>query len=90
MQESLFNKVAGRPATLLKKRPLHDCFPVNFAKFLRTLFVQNTFKQLLLLERDLVWNGLITGSVSFMSNNTGKIFEISLFVETPTTTFCNI
>ena len=24
------------PATLLKKRPLHRCFPVNFAKFLRT------------------------------------------------------
>ena len=60
VQESLYNKVAGRPATLLKKRSLHDCFPVNFAKFLRTLFVQNTFKQLLLLERDLVWNDLIS------------------------------
>ena len=30
-----FNKVAGlRPATLLKKRPGHTCFPVNFVKFL--------------------------------------------------------
>ena len=27
-----------RPATLLKKRLWHRCFPVNFAKFLRTLF----------------------------------------------------
>ena len=37
---SLFlNKVAGlRPATLLKKRLWHTCFPVNFAKFLRTPF----------------------------------------------------
>ena len=24
------------PATLLKRRPWHRCFPVNFAKFLRT------------------------------------------------------
>ena len=28
-----------RPATLLKKRPWHRCFPVNFAKFLRTPFL---------------------------------------------------
>ena len=25
-----------RPATLLKKRLCHRCFPVNFAKFLKT------------------------------------------------------
>ena len=30
------------PATLLKKRLWHRCFPVNFAKFLRTPFLQNT------------------------------------------------
>ena len=29
-----------RPATLLKKRLLHRCFPVNFAKFLRTPFLK--------------------------------------------------
>ena len=28
--------------TLLKKRLWHRCFPVNFAKFLRTPFLQNT------------------------------------------------
>ena len=44
-----FNKVAGlRPATLLKKRPWHWYFPVNFAKFLRTPFLQNTPGRLLL------------------------------------------
>ena len=44
-----FNKVAGlRPASLLKKRPWHRCFPVNFAKFLRTPFLQNTSGRLLL------------------------------------------
>ena len=35
-----FNKVADvRPATLLKKRLWHRCFPVNFAKFIRTPFL---------------------------------------------------
>ena len=38
-----FNKVVGiRPATLLKNKLWHRYFPVNFAKFLRTLFLQNT------------------------------------------------
>ena len=34
-----FAKFTGehlRPATLLKRKPWHRCFPVNFAKFLRT------------------------------------------------------
>ena len=31
-----------KPATLLKKRLWHMYFPVNFAKFLRTPFLQNT------------------------------------------------
>ena len=34
-----YNKVAGpEPATLLKKRLWHRCFPMNFAKFPRTPF----------------------------------------------------
>ena len=38
-QSLLFNKVTGlNPATVLKKRLWHGCFPVNFAKFLRTPF----------------------------------------------------
>ena len=41
--KKVFLKVAGlRPATLLKKRLWHKCFPVNFVKFLRTPFLQNT------------------------------------------------
>ena len=31
-----------RPATVLKKKLWCSCFPVNIAKFLRTLFLQNT------------------------------------------------
>ena len=38
-QNLFFNKVAGqRPATLLEKRFWQRCFPVNFAKYLRTHF----------------------------------------------------
>ena len=42
--KSLFsNKVAGlRPETLSKKRLWHRCFPVNFAKLLRTTFFYST------------------------------------------------
>ena len=40
-QSLLFNKFAGlRPATLLKKRPWHRCFPVNFVNILRAPFLQ--------------------------------------------------
>ena len=42
-QSLFFNEVADlRPVTLLKKRFWHRCFPVNFAKSLRTDFLQNT------------------------------------------------
>ena len=42
-QSLFFNKVADlRPATLLKRRLWHMCFPLYFTKFLRTTFLQNT------------------------------------------------
>ena len=42
-QSLFFNNVASlRPATLLKKRLWHLCFPVSFAKFLRTPFLNRT------------------------------------------------
>ena len=48
-QSLFFNTVAWlRPATLLKKRLWYRCFPVNFVKFLRTPFLQNTSGWLLL------------------------------------------
>ena len=43
---SFLIKLQARP--LLKKRLWHRCFPVNFAKFLRTPFLQNTSGRLLL------------------------------------------
>ena len=38
-QSLFFNKVTVlRPATLVRKRPWHMCFPMNFTMFLRTSF----------------------------------------------------
>ena len=49
-QSLFFNKFAGlRAATLLKKKLWHMCLPVNFAKFLRTPYLQNTSGWLLLI-----------------------------------------
>ena len=38
----------ARVSTLLKKRLWHKCFPVNFAKFLRTSFIIEHLWRLLL------------------------------------------
>ena len=54
-QRPYFNKVADlRPETLLKKRLWHRCFPVNFAKFLRTPFLTEHLWWLLLRAPDFV------------------------------------
>ena len=34
----VLRKKDGKPATLVKKGLLHRCFPVNIAKFLKTLY----------------------------------------------------
>ena len=49
-QSLFFNKVAGRPlpATLLIKRLWRRCFPVDFTKFLRTPFLMEHLRWLLL------------------------------------------
>ena len=53
-QSLFFNKVAGlKPATLLKKRFWRRCFPVNFAKFLRTPFFTEQLRWLLLTLSEL-------------------------------------
>ena len=57
-QSIFYNKVASlRPATLLKKRHWHRCFPVNFVKFLTTPFLQNTSGRMLL---NFTWGSSIT------------------------------
>ena len=43
--------VCLRPATLLKMRLWHRCFPVNFVKFLRTPYFTEHLRWLLLIFR---------------------------------------
>ena len=51
-QSLLFNKVASsRPATLLKKRLWHSCFPVNFAKFQELPFYRTPLDDCLFRRR---------------------------------------
>ena len=80
-QSPFFNNVAGlRPATLLKNGLWHWYLPVNFAKFLRTLFLQNTsgrllrvisyclFKSGTLLEK-VSYSGLVVGKMSLKNKS---------------------
>ena len=62
--QSLFlNKVASlRPATLLKKSLWHRCFPLNFSKFLRTLFFTEHLRWLLF------WWIVFTSLTSFLKS----------------------
>ena len=52
MRECRFNEAGLQPATL-PKTLCHRCFPVNFGKFSRTPFLQNTSGRLLSMPRDM-------------------------------------
>ena len=72
-QSLFFNKVAVlRPANLLKKGLWQSCFPVNFAKFRRTHFLQNTSGRLLLRVLNMPLQ-----NASFYAN-----FKSAVFAET--------
>ena len=47
-QSLFFNKVAGAACDFIKKETLDRCFPMNFAKFLRTPFFKEHLRWLLL------------------------------------------
>ena len=49
----IVNHAGLRPVNLLKKRLWHRCFPMNFVKYLRTPFLQNTSGRLLLTKEEL-------------------------------------
>ena len=44
---SFLIKLQASGCNFIKKRLWHRCFPVNFANFLKTPFLQNTFGQML-------------------------------------------
>ena len=82
-QSPFFNKVADlRAATLLKKRLWHRCFPVNFAKFLRSPFVREQLWWLILnISFSItIWNRYIhqhppTAKTFFIRNQFIRIFS---------------
>ena len=87
-QSLFFNKVASLgPATLLKKRLWHRCFPVNFSKFLRTLFYktllddcfwQCTFwLSMLFFNKQWLILGIIT--LTHWSNLFGNFFQLLIW-----------
>ena len=76
-QSLFFNKVVGlRPANFLKKRLWHRCFPVNFARFLRT----PSFKEhlcCLLLKKQLIASFI--KQIKDVSMKILKIQDVSIF-----------
>ena len=64
-----FNKIAGlTPATLLKKKLWHGYFPVNFAKFLRTPFLTEHLRWLL-LQVSLIYSRICLMPYVFLTTN---------------------
>ena len=68
-----FKKFAGKHLCQ-SLRPWHRCFPVNFAKSLRTPFLQNTSGRLLLvISYCIVKNGTVLNKVSHSGLVVGKM-----------------
>ena len=55
MLESYFNKVKALQAcNFIRERLQHRCFPVNIAKYLRTVFLWNTSGSCFLIKKQLI------------------------------------
>ena len=73
-----FIKVAGlRPATLLKKRLWHRCFPVSFAKFLTAPFLTEYLRWMLPAVSN-KHKVRITCILFLSSDNISNIFQLIL------------
>ena len=72
-----------RPATLLKKRLSHRCFPVKFAKFLRTTFLSEHLRWLLLRVPNFV-SVLRLCTIQNTSNSSAKAHLRALFLQNST------
>ena len=83
-QSLFFNKVVGlSPATLLKKRLCHMCFPDNFVKFVRTPFLKEHLWWLLLnMVKNCHWDDVNLLNIVFWQYFTNvpakKFFEVFL------------
>ena len=73
-RDSFLIKLQARLATLLKKSLWYRYFPVNFAKFLRTPFSQNTSGRLLLFIR------VMAAIFQLSLSKVVKFFVLNLFM----------
>ena len=86
-----FNKVAGlRPATLLKRRLWHRCFPVNFVKFLRTpILTEHLWWLLLKLQTSFFCKKSSSGAYLNFNNNLPNTYK-KVLIDTLLYRTCNI
>ena len=85
-QSPYFNKIAGlRPATSLKKRLWHRCFPVNFAKCFRTTFyrtplvVASIYKyiwDLILNNGHVIWDSHLKKHINTLKNVKRRVSKL--------------
>ena len=71
----LYNNALHRPATLLKKKLGHRCFPVNFAKLLKTSFFTEHLRWLLLSPPSLTIS--TKSSISGVCHGFNYVYKIS-------------
>ena len=87
-QSLFFNQAAGlRPAASFAKRLWHRCFPVSFAKFLKTPFLQNTSGRLLLASAILFQLFYIFLCLDFFDLMLSFAAETSAFISKPRQVF---
>ena len=75
-----FAKFTGKHYEFIKKRLWHRCLPVNFVKFLRTSFLQNTSEQLLLCIRTESTIPFLYGKIWIEENSYSGMF-LSMLVK---------
>ena len=73
----VFNKVAGWPATLLKKGLWHKYFPVNFEKFLRTTLLTEHLRWLILAFQNKNYSTNLTTVKCVLNENNRSIKGIN-------------
>ena len=85
MLESSFNRLAGfNTCNVLKKSLQQRCFPINIAKFLRTLILMKICEQLLLQLLLLIVNNFSSGlfsaliSIELLQRSSSRFKEFSL------------
>ena len=82
---SFLIELQAETCSFLKKILWHRCFPLNFAKFLRTPFLQNTSGRLLLC---MVYKSRVCFILNSLTTNIPRVFSFSGTAFTDT--FCSV